>query len=60
MIACHDRGTTTTARTTGVHMRNTGAGPEGAGATAVAPMGGALVATAEVAPSGVGATAAAA
>ena len=41
-------------------MRNTGADPKGAGATAAAPMSGALAATAGVAPSGVGATAAAA
>ena len=42
-------GTPTTTRTTGVNMRNTGANSKGAGATAVAPMNGALAATAEVA-----------
>ena len=53
-------GTTTTTRTTGVYIRNTGADPKDTGATAVAPMSGALAVTAGVAPSGVGATAAAA
>ena len=45
-------------RTTGVNIRNTGADPKGAGATAVAPVSGALAATAGVAPLGAGATAA--
>ena len=53
-------GTTTKTRATGVNIRNTGANPKGAGATAVETMSGALAETAGVAPSGIGARAAAA